>query len=123
MDLRCAEALRFFIDLQRTREGVEVVEARLAEGFIALRRDGLLLRVHIGEAELLDLLSGAARDAEAAFGQQMSEEAAAARWLATWLDESLAWDSPHESGWWTYGDAKFLPEPPWEARQRRHRQG
>jgi hypothetical protein len=89
-----------------------VVEAEL--------RGGQAVRLHVDETQLLHLLEGAGADGREAWGEPLSDEEAAARFLIVHLDESLAADPAHESGWWTYEDARFLPEPPWEAHQRRH---
>lgn len=77
-------------------------------------QDGQAARLHCAETQLLDLLDGAGADGSEAWGELLSDEEAAARFLIVHLGESLSVDPAHESGWWTYRDARFHPEPPWE---------
>jgi hypothetical protein len=105
-----------FTEVQETVTGFDA-----EQGVVELeRRDAQAVRLHFDETQLLNLLEGAGADGTAAWGEPLSDEEAAARFLTVHLEESLAWDSAHESGWWTYEGARFLPEPPWETHQRRH---
>ena len=105
-----------FTEIQETVTGFDpeqgVVELEL--------RDGQAVRLHFDETQLVHLLEGAGADGTEASGEPLADEEAAARFLIVHLEESLAADLAHESGWWTYEGAGFLPKPPWEAHQRRH---
>jgi hypothetical protein len=85
-------------------------------------RSGQRVRLHFGEAELLELLDGAGESGTQAWGEPLSDEEAAARFLRVYLDESIGTREAHPSGWWEYEDFGFVPVPPWEAfaRRRRH---
>jgi hypothetical protein len=111
-----SEQWESFTEVQETVTGFDpergVVELEL--------RDGQAVRLHFDETQLVHLLKGAGADGTEAWGEPLSDEEAAARFLIVHLEESLAADPAHESGWWTYKGARFLPEPPSEAHQRRH---
>lgn len=90
-----------------------VVELELVNGQPA--------RLHFEGPELLSLLEEAGEDGSAAWGEGLSDEEAAARFLTVHLQESLATREPHPSGWWSYEPGGFTPEPPWDAAARRRR--
>lgn len=93
----------------------------LEQGVVELElRNGRAMRLHLDETQLVQLLEGAGADGTEAWGEPLSDEEAAARFLIVHLEESLAADPAHESSWRTYEDARFLPKPPWEAHQRRY---
>ena len=101
-----------------TRRHAEVTELRPEDGVLAVRHGETVARLHFDEATLLGFIDGAGGEGSAAWGERLSYEVAAARFLSVHLDESLATREPHESGWWTYGDGGFDPVPPWEAHAR-----
>jgi hypothetical protein len=84
-------------------------------------RSGGQLRLHLPEGALLDLLDGAGASGSEAWGQPLSDEEAATRFLTIHLDESVATREAHPSGWWEYEAGSFVPLPPWEAAARRRR--
>ena len=102
-----------------TRRHAEVTELRPEEGILAVRHGETVARLHFDEAELLGFIDGAGQDGEDAWGEPLSDEVAAARFLSIQLGESLATQEPHESGWWSYRSGGFDPVPPWEAEARR----
>jgi hypothetical protein len=91
-----------------------VVELELRSGQSAL--------LHFDEAELLKLLTGADEDGLAVWGEPLSAEESAARFLTIYLQESIATQDAHPSGWWEYENYGFTPLPPWEAVARRRQQ-
>ena len=107
------------LSLFAERRGDEVVEFHPEQGVVVLSRIEGLARLQFDETEVLRLLDGSGEDGSVASGVPRSDEAAAAWFLSVHLDESLAWDQPHESGWWTYRVGRFEPVPPWEAHTRR----
>ena len=105
-----------------TRPHAEVTELRPEEGVLAVRHGETVARLHFDEAELLAFIDGAGDEGEDVWGEPLSDEVAAARFLSIHLDESLATREPHESGWWTQHAGGFDPVPPWEAHARRRRE-
>ncbi|WP_369252954.1 hypothetical protein [Geodermatophilus amargosae] len=94
------------------------------QGVVELElRDGQTVRLHFDETQLVHLLDGAAADGTEAWGEPLSDEEAAARFLTVHLGESLATQEGHPSGWWEYEDGSFMPAPPWEAFARRRQRG
>jgi hypothetical protein len=120
MDARAVAALRLLAEMASRDEQAQVTELRPEEGVLGIRHAARTARLHFEEAELLALLGIAGDDAEDAWGERLPDEVAAARFLSIHLDESLATQEPHESGWWTYRPGRFEPVPPWEAHARRH---
>ena len=118
MDARVVAVLRLLAETF-ARGHAEVTELRPEEGVLAVRDGGTVSRLHFDEAELLGFIDGAGQDGEDAWGERLSDEVAAARFLSSHLDESLATREPHESGWWTYRSGGFDPVPPWEGHARR----
>jgi hypothetical protein len=86
-------------------------------------RDGQSVQLHFNETELLRLLEGAGLDARAVWGEPLPDEEAAARFLIVHLEESLATQEAHPSGWWEYEHGFFTPGPPWEAFTRSRHEG
>ncbi len=79
-------------------------------------RDGQAVRLHFDETQLVHLLEEAGTDGtEVVWGEPLSDEETAARLLIVHLEESLATQEAHPSGWWEYEDGFFRPAPPWEA--------
>ena len=111
-----SEQWESFTEIQETVTGLDpergVVELEL--------RDGQAVRLYFDETQLVHLLAVAGADGTEAWGERLSDEEAAARFLIVHLEESLATEPAHESGWWTYECGRFLPKPPWEAHRRRH---
>jgi hypothetical protein len=105
-----------------TRRHAEVVELRPEDGVLVVRHGDDVARLHLGEAELLAFIDGAGDEGEAVWGEPLTDEVAAARFLSIHLDESLGTRDPHESGWWRYRPGGFDPVPPWEAGARRRRE-
>jgi hypothetical protein len=105
-----------------SRRHAEVTDLRPEEGILAVRHGDRLVRLHFDEVELLEFIDGAGEEGADVWGEPLSDEVAAARFLSIHLDESLATREPHESGWWTYRSGRFEAIPPWEAHPRRHRQ-
>jgi hypothetical protein len=105
-----------------SRRHAEVTELRPEEGILAVRHGDTVARLHFDEAVLLEFIDGAGEDGADAWGEPLSDEVAAARFLSVHLDESLATREPHESGWWTYRPGGFDPVPPWEAHARRRQE-
>jgi hypothetical protein len=101
------------------RRHAEVTDLRPEDGVLSVRHGGTVARLHFDEAELLEFIDGAGDEGEEVWGEPLSDEVAAARFLSIHLDESLATREPHESGWWTYRAGGFDPVPPWEAHARR----
>ncbi|MDT0276375.1 hypothetical protein [Blastococcus goldschmidtiae] len=94
------------------------------QGVVELEfRSGQRARLHFHEAELLRLLGGAGADGTEVWGQPLSDEEAAARFLTIHLEESIATRESHPSGWWEYEHGRFTPVPPWEAFARRRQPG
>jgi hypothetical protein len=124
VDARAQSLLRAFVEKLGMDDGDVVTRSAPDQGIVELERNGTPVLLSFREGELLDLLRGAGRDGSGAWGQRLPDEEAAARFLATCLDESLATDDPHRTGWWMYEDRRFVPAPPWEAAQgRRRRRG
>ena len=96
------------------RPHATVAEFHPERGVVLIEHDGDLARLQLDEAELLTVLTEAARDASAAWGEGVPHEEAAARFLSVWLDECLATREAHPSGWWTLRNCWFHPLPPWE---------
>lgn len=140
MDPKAASVLRRFVDKlggevqvavrrgsgrsERWESSTEITETVTGfdpeHGVVELElRDGRTVRLHFDETHLVHLLEGAGADGTEAWGEPLSDEEAAARFLVVHLDEALAVDPSDHPGRWTYEGAKFLPEPPWEAHQRR----
>jgi len=105
-----------------SRRHAEVTDLRPDEGVLAVRHGDTVARLHFDEAELLACIDGAGREGEDVWGEPLSDEVAAARFLSIHLDESLATREPHESGWWTHRAGGFDPVPPWEAHAQRHQE-
>ena len=96
-----------------------VVNVLPEQGVVELEWHGQPVRLHFDEAELLALLDGAGASGAAAWGEPLSDEEAAARFLTIHLDESIATQEADPSGWWEYEEHHFVPLPPWEAFARR----
>lgn len=104
-----------FTEIRETVTGLDA-----ERGVVELEvRNGQAVRLHFGDTQLVHLLEGAGAGGTEVWGEPWSDEEAAARFLVVHLEESLAADPAHESGWLTYEGDRFLPEPPWEAHQRR----
>jgi hypothetical protein len=103
----------------------ETVRGFLPEkGVVELElRDGQTVRLHFDETHLVRLLDGAGADGTEAWGEPLSDEEAAARFLTVHLAESLATQEAHPSRWWEYENGFFRPAPPWEAFARRRQRG
>jgi hypothetical protein len=111
-----SEHWEYFTEIHETVTGSD-----LEQGVVGLQlRGGQAVRLQFDETQLLHLLEGAGADGSEAWGEPLSDEEAAARSLIVHLEESLSVDPAQESGWWTYEGARFCPQPPWEAHQRRH---
>jgi hypothetical protein len=136
MDPRAESLLRRFAEIESSEETVttfvdgaptepvfqqhaEVTAFLPDQGVVEIRHGDRTARLHFAEVDLLRLLENAGREASEAWGGSLSDEEGAARFLSTWLDESLATREPHPWGWWTLWDAGFDPVPPWEAHARR----
>lgn len=110
-------------DRCETRSEVrEVVTAVVPEeGVVRLEVRGVPLQLHLAEDVLLERLEGAGAEGTEVWGTSLSDEEAAARFLAVHLDESLGASGPSPSGWWSCDGGRFVPLPPWEAHARRRR--
>jgi hypothetical protein len=90
------------------------------QGVVELKlRDGQAVRLHFDETWLVHLLERAGTDGTEVWGEPLSDEEGAARFLIVHLEESLATQEAHPSGWWEYEDGFFKPAPPWESFARR----
>jgi len=97
-----------------------VTGVRPDEGVVDLEWAGRPARLHLPEDELLRLLAGAGESGSEAWGEPLSDEEAAARFLTLSLEESFGTREAHPSGWWSYdGASGFVPLPPWEAHAQR----
>jgi hypothetical protein len=136
MDPRAESLLRRFAEIESSEEIVttfvdgaptepvsqqhaEVTAVLPEQGIVELRHEDATARLHCAEADLLRLLHHVGREASEAWGEPLSGEESAARFLSVWLDESLATRDPHPSGWWVLQGSGFDPVPPWEAHARR----
>ena len=91
------------------------------EGVIELERHGEPVRLRFHESDLLELLPVAGAHKTDVWGEGLSDEEAAARWLAVYLDESVETQQAEPSGWWVYGNHWFEPLQKREAAVRRLR--
>jgi hypothetical protein len=136
MDPKAQSLLHHFVDLLGREAGVtyfreggftetvrEVHEVLTRfspeEGVIELERHGEPVRLRFHEPDLLKLLQTAEADKTHVWGEGLSDEEAAARWLAVYLDESVETQQADPSGWWVYEDHGFEPLRRWEAAARR----
>jgi uncharacterized protein YqjF (DUF2071 family) len=108
---------------ETVREVPEVVTAFLPEqGVVELERQGERVRLRFTQEELLRLLRDAVAESAHVWGEAVSDEESAARWLTVYLEESIETQEADPTGWWVYEDHGFTPLHAWEvAAQRRAR--
>jgi hypothetical protein len=117
VDARADDLLRRFA----AAEGGELTGLSPTDGDVEVTRAGRTARLHFDGVELTRLLRGAGRSGTEAWGEPLTDEEAAARFLSLHLAESLATREAHPTGWWEYRGGGFDPLPPWEASASRGR--
>ena len=122
MDPRVVAVLRLLAEKESSDGHAEVTELRPEEGVLGIRHGDTVTRLHFDEAGMIAFLSDAGEWSADVWGERLSDEEAAARFLTIHLDESIATRQPHETGWWTWRPGGFDPIPPWEAHARRHQE-
>jgi hypothetical protein len=89
-----------------------VTNCEAQSGIVELERLGDLVRLTFSENELLALLDGAGEDSLKVWGESLSDEEAAARFLSMYLMESLDTREPAASDWWKFDGHGFRPGRP-----------
>src|SRR3954468_4172666 len=100
MDARAQDVVRRLAVIE-SGEVSEILALRPGEGYLEVRHDDRVARLHLPEDPLLALLDDV-ESLRAVWGDGVCDVDGAARLVSVHLDESLATRAAHPTGWWTY---------------------
>lgn len=95
------------------------VELDLTQSVVVVTHGDVEQKLYLPRSVMAENLGLLEEERDNPFGGELPPVEVYARLLGIHLEESLATRQADESGWWSYGNGGFEPQPPWDAHRER----